>query len=88
MRAFRSAQNQHAVGAINEAEGWTWWVNQHIARFNEMIEAGVNLKMIWPEKAVHGDYHEIMDMISWLGLEWKSEVLGFIDPKLWKARRR
>lgn len=88
MRAFRSTQNQRSVGAINEAEGWTWWVNQHITRFNEMIEAGVNLKMIWPEKAVHGDYHEIMDMVSWLGLEWKSEVLGFIDPKLWKARRK
>jgi len=37
---------------------------------------------------VTGDYQQMYETIEWLGLEWKSEVLNFIDPKLWKARRK
>ena len=88
MRAFRNPKYQREVGADNEREGWLWWVHQHEKRFVEMIETGLNVKMIWPERMVYGDYKQIMEMVDWLGLEWKSEVLSFVDPKLWKARRR
>jgi len=88
MRAFARTENQRAIGAKNEREGWTWWVNQHLERFNEMMTEGLNCKVVWPERAVYGDYVQIMEMIEWLGLKWKSEILAFIDPKLWKARRK
>lgn len=87
MRAFRSAENQQAVGASNEVDGWKWWVHQHEQRFVEMILEGVNCKVIWPERMVWGDYEQMFETIDWLGLKWTSEVLAFIDPKLWKARR-
>jgi hypothetical protein len=88
MRAFRHKAFQHAVGAKNEADGWLWWVHEHEKRFVEMINEGLNCKIVWPERMVQGDYSQMMELIDWLGLEWKSEVLSFIDPKLWKARRK
>jgi hypothetical protein len=87
MRAFRNEHNQKAVGAKNESEGWLWWIREHQKRFVEMIEAGINIKIVWPERMVNGDYSQMMDTIDWLGLDWDSKVLSFIDPKLWKARR-
>lgn len=86
MRAFRNKQNQKAVGAGNEEEGWIWWVNQHEQRFVEMVTEGLNCKIVWPERMINGDYSQIKDMIEWLGLEWKSELLNFVDPKLWHSR--
>jgi hypothetical protein len=88
MRAFSREIFRKAVGVDNERDGWLWWVHQHEKRFIEMINEGINIKIIWPERMVQGDYSQIMEMIDWLGLKWNSEVLSFIDPKLWKARRR
>jgi len=88
MRAFNSVQNQQAVGVTSEVDGWTWWVNQHIDRFAEMINEGPNVKIIWPHRMVSGDYTQIQEMVEWLGLEWNSEVLSFIDPLLWHARNK
>lgn len=88
MQAFRNAKIQKAVGADDEQSGWTWWVEQHIARFREMQDAGLNCRVIWPEKMIQGDYQPLYETIEWLGLPWNSEVLSFIDPKLWKARRK
>ncbi len=87
MRAFQNEKNQKAVGVNTEEEGWLWWVHQHEQRFVDMIQAGLNIKIVWPERMVTGDYQQIMETMNWLGLPWKSEVLSFIDPRLWKARR-
>jgi hypothetical protein len=88
MQAFRRPQCREAVKANTEAEGWLWWVEQHEKRFNEMIMAGMNIKVVWPERMVQGDYKQMMETVEWLGLKWNSELLSFIDPKLWKARRK
>ena len=88
MRAFQREAFRKAVGVDNEADGWKWWVRRHEERFIEMITEGLNCKMVWPERMVQGDYQQIMETIDWLGLEWKSEVLSFIDPKLWKSRQK
>ena len=88
MRAFIRAENQKAVGATSEEEGWKWWVHQHEKRFVEMITEGVNCKVVWPHRMVHGDYQQIYEMLDWLGLPWKSEVLNFIDPLLWHVRQK
>ena len=76
------------IGAKTEDEGWNWWVEQHKAKFVEMLNNGLNAKVIWPEKMVYGDYSEIKDAIEWLGLEWNGPaVMDFIEPKLWKSRQ-
>ena len=87
MRAFAVEKNRTVVGAKTEGEGWLWWVHQHEKRFTEMITEGVNCKVIWPHRMVHGDYEQVYEMLEWLGLPWKSEVLSFVDPLLWHARK-
>lgn len=68
-------------------EGWQWWVEHHKKRFVEMVEAGLNVKQIWPERMVNGNYEQLKEVIEWLGLQWKhEEAIQFIDPKLWKSR--
>lgn len=88
MRAFGRDIFQKAVGVDNERDGWLWWVNQHLARFREMIDGGLNVKVVWPDRMVSGDYRQLKETIEWLGLEWNSEVLNFIDPKLWHSRNK
>lgn len=87
MRAFKNVHNQNAVHVSSEWDGWKWWVHQHLDRFREMINHGLNTHVVWPERMVDGDYSQIKDMIEWLGLEWHGEeVAAFIEPKLWHVR--
>jgi hypothetical protein len=88
MRAFSIPDIQKKVGANTEKEGWLWWVHQHEQRFIEMMTEGLNCKIVWPDRMVRGDYQQMMETIDWLGLKWNSEVLNFIDPKLWHARNK
>lgn len=88
MRAFSQRHIQQAVGVTNEHDGWLWWVHQHEQRFVEMIQAGMNVKIVWPERMVDGDYSQIKETLEWLGLEWGPEITEFIEPKLWKARQK
>lgn len=69
MNAFRNPIIQHEVGVSNEHDGWLYWIHEHEKRFVEMIEAGLNCKVIWPERMVYGDYTQIYEMIEWLSLE-------------------
>lgn len=87
MRAFVNRHGQKAVGVSCERDGWLWWVEQHLERFREMMDAGLNIKVVWPERMISGNYQQLYETIEWLGLKWNSEVLNFIDPKLWKARK-
>lgn len=88
MKAFTQQRNCKAVGAKTAEEGWLWWVRQHEQRFVEMITEGLNCKIIWAHRMVNGDYQQIYEMIEWLGLEWNSGVLDFVDPLLWHARKK
>ena len=90
MKAFNNQANQQAVGVKDAQEGWLWWVRQHIDRFVEMIEDenGPNCKQIWPHRMVDGDYQQLYETVEWLGLEWTTEVLNFVDPLLWHSRKQ
>ena len=87
MRAFAKQEFRHMVGAKDEREGWLWWVHQHLERFREMMDEGLNCRIVWPERMVSGDYSQLMETIDWLRLEWNSSVLAFVDPKLWRSRQ-
>lgn len=88
MSAFKDEAKRKAVNVLTEEEGWKWWVHQHEKRFVEMVEEGLNCKVIWPERMVHGDYQQLYETLDWLGLSWKTEVLTFIDPLLWSGRKK
>jgi hypothetical protein len=89
MRAFNNQINQRRVGAKDEREGWLWWVRQHEKRFREMIENGLNVTIVWPERIVDGDYTRIKEAVEWAGLEWNQKaVTEFVEPRFWKAHEK
>jgi hypothetical protein len=88
MKAFGQKHIQKAVGVDTEEDGWKWWVREHEKRFMEMIMNGLNVKMVWPERMVERNYGQTQEMLEWLNLEWTDEIFDFIEPKLWKARRK
>ena len=72
------------MNAFNKREDWHWYVYYHKERFVEMVMSGLNVKQVWPEKMLYGDYEEMYDTIRWLDLTWKPQkVYNFISPKLW-----
>lgn len=87
MRAFDKEHNRRAVKAKTTEDGWQWWVEQHKKRFEEMVMAGLNVKVVWPEKMVNGDYQQMKEAVEWCGLEWTNKVYEFISPKLWKGKK-
>lgn len=68
--------------AYEDAEGWISWVHQYEEKFVEMIEAGLNCKVIWPERLVDGDYQQLKEVIEWIGLPWKQDIIEYINPLL------
>lgn len=87
MKAFKDPTIRERVYAPTEADGWKWWVNQYLRNLRNMIEEGLNCHILWPERMVRGDYQQMFEVVDWCSLQWKSEVLSFIDPKFWRVRK-
>lgn len=84
-----SCLNTAFMNAYTEYDEWIKWLNHHESCFVEMIQAGLNVKQIWPERLIKGNYEQLYEVVEWLGLNWKpDEVMKFIEPKLWKARKK
>jgi hypothetical protein len=88
MNAFSDEEVRAKVNVSSEVEGWKWWVRQHEQRFVEMITEGLNCKVIWPERMVSGDYQQLYEVLDWVGVEWKNDLLNFIDPLLWNSPQK
>jgi hypothetical protein len=69
-------------------EEWKEWVRQYNNKFVEMISSGLNCKVIWPERMVHGDYKQLYELCEWLGLKWNKEALNYMEPLLWGSRKK
>lgn len=88
MHAYGKDYILQKLGFSTPEQGWNYWVETHEKKFNEIINYGINAKIVWPEKMVKADYSEIKDAIEWVGLAWNGPaVIDFIEPKLWKARK-
>lgn len=71
--------------AYRNRSGWLLWVSEHERRFEEMIDAGLNVVEVWPHRMIAGDFSEIQLVINKLGLKWeRDKVVDFIDPGLWR----
>ncbi len=74
--------------AYSHKEGWIEMVRHYEDRFVEMITEGVDCKVIWPQRMVHGDYSQVYELLDWLGIGWRTEILSYIDPKFWRTRTK
>jgi hypothetical protein len=89
MTAFQKSHIQRQVGVVSEEAGWRWWVAQHLRQFDTMLsDVEMDVRMIYPERMLLGDYSELYKTLTWLGLEWNPEIVTFIEPKLWKSKRK
>lgn len=89
MKAYQNVDIQKKVGAKTEQEGWLWWIRQHEEKWVEMMQKGLNVKVVWPQRMFEHDYAQMKETIEWLGLEYDSKaVLDFIEPKFWHARKK
>lgn len=66
------------------ATGWFGWVRYQLARFAEMRDSGLNVKEVWSDKLIAGDYSELKDALEWAGLTFDPEIIkSCIDPAIW-----
>jgi hypothetical protein len=87
MCGFSSKERQQEIGVSSEREAWLWWVKQHELIFQEMVAAGLNIKVVWPEDLVDGNYDSVKEILNWVELPFDEEMLRKeIDPMLWKSR--
>lgn len=74
--------------AYKDKDGWLEWVHEHEKLFVEMIEAGVNCKIVWPERMAIGDYGQIFEMLDWLGLPWNNDIVSMVEPLMYRSKQR
>lgn len=72
--------------AYEDSEGWISWVHQYEEKFVEMIEAGLNCRVIWPERMSEGDYQQLHETVEWLGLRWSEEILNIVNPLIFGVK--
>lgn len=88
MNAYALKKVQKQAGVSSEEEGWLQWIRKHEEKFVEIIQSGVNAKVVWPERMVESNYQQMMETIEWLGLEWNGKaVYDFIEPRLFHSRK-
>ncbi len=72
------------MGSYKGAQGWQGWVDEHLAAFNEMHEAGMKIREVWSDRVAGGDFTEIKDAVEWCGLTFdEDKAREFVDPKLY-----
>jgi hypothetical protein len=81
-----SCLKTHFMRAYSNRSGWQGWVDTHKARFGEMVAGELKVWQIWPQRIIDGQFGELQELISWLGLTWNNDgVLDFITPALWTS---
>jgi hypothetical protein len=83
-----SCMNTDFMNAYSTREDWIEMVHQYEERFIEIISEGLNVRVVWPHRMAEGNYQQLFELLDWLGLEWKTDVLNFIDPMFWKLRKK
>lgn len=86
MDLFKNPAIQKAVGVDTEEAGWLWWIHKYEEQWVKMIEQGLNVRMVWPERMVDGDYSQIKDTLEWIGLKWSPNIVHTIDPLINKRK--
>lgn len=86
MNAYSDKEVQDLIQAPNEEEGWKWWIHQHEDRFVEMIKAGLNCRVVWPDRMLEGDYSQIAETLDWLRLRWSGKIIPMVEQMLHKEK--
>jgi hypothetical protein len=85
MIAFKNEFNIEKTNSTSEDSAWLWYVRQYERRFVEMINNGLNCKILWPERLIDNDYEQLYELLDWLGLKWNPKAMKLIESLLWKS---
>jgi len=86
MNAFNDARIRNIIGVQTTEEGWQWWINRHKTIIGLLKMACPNVKEVYPQQMVEGDFSQIKEIVEWTGLEWNEQkVQEYILPQLWKS---
>lgn len=73
--------------AYQDEAGWQGWVEAHKRRFAEMRER-VDVREVWPWRAIAGDLSKFRELAGCLGLKWnEAAAREFVSPDLWHGGR-
>ena len=87
MRTFKEPENLALLNFSKEEDGWLWWVHQYEQKFVEMMQNGLNCRVVWPDRMVNGNYEQVKETLEWLGIKWNNMIPEVISPLLEKSRR-
>lgn len=87
MKQFKNPAIREKIGVEDEEQGWLWWTYQYQKKFVELVHHGANVRVVWPERMVDGDFSQMKETIEWLNLKWNSKIPEVITPLLAKSRR-
>lgn len=76
------------MNAFQDKEGWLDWIHIHEKLFLNMVEAGINYREVWPERMASGDYEQMHQTLTWLGLPWSNDILVMVEPLLYRSKQR
>lgn len=88
MTAFKDKGNLQKINAVNEAEGWMWWIHEQEQRFIEMEKAGLNMRIVWPERMAEEDFTQIKEVVEWLGLQWNENIPDLVHPLFANSKQK
>lgn len=80
LKTFKNPEVLKTLNVDSEKEAWLWKIKQYEQKFVEMIQAGLNCRVIWPDRMADGNFLQIMEMVDWLGLKWNTKIPSVIYP--------
>jgi hypothetical protein len=74
--------------AYSDRKGWLKWVAKHEKRFDEMKQAGLDVREFWPSKVIEGDFDYAREFVEGLGLKYNDKMVkAFVDPTLYRRSK-
>lgn len=80
LKTFKNPEVLKTLNVDNEKEAWLWKIRQYEQKFVEMIQAGLNCRIIWPDRMADGNFLQIIETVDWLGLKWNKKIPSVIYP--------
>ena len=89
MNRYNDTRVLQSIEKETPGEGWLWWIHENERFLNSMIAAGLNYRVIWPERMAQGDFQQIEELHRWLGIEYNEEkVRELIEPMMQHSKQR
>lgn len=72
--------------AYQDEAGWKGWVHEHLKRFNEMGDAGLDMRFVNTNSLACGNLSGIRNAVADCRLTWMEDLVKqFVDPSLWNG---